>query len=102
VGDGAYVRFPLTPDVLAACGDDDDDDDDDGSLRGLCGVKDLEGATDGLGPGPGPGLGQDDEGRLGAGACRGLLQRGVLRTNCVDCLDRTNVGQVRFYYYPLI
>jgi len=26
----------------------------------------------------------------------------VLRTNCVDCLDRTNVGQVRFYYYPLI
>ena len=92
VGDGAYVRFPLTPDVLAACSDED------GSLRGLCGVKDLEGVTDG--PGPGPVLGQDDEGRLGAGACRGLLQRGVLRTNCVDCLDRTNVGQVR--YYPFI
>ncbi len=24
------------------------------------------------------------------------FQSGVLRTNCVDCLDRTNVGQVRF------
>jgi hypothetical protein len=25
---------------------------------------------------------------------RGYLeQRGVLRTNCIDCLDRTNVGQ---------
>jgi len=22
-----------------------------------------------------------------------LEQRGVMRTNCVDCLDRTNVGQ---------
>jgi hypothetical protein len=25
----------------------------------------------------------------------GTLQRGVLRTNCVDCLDRTNVSQVQ-------
>lgn len=22
-----------------------------------------------------------------------MEQRGVLRTNCIDCLDRTNVGQ---------
>ena len=89
-GDRAYVRFPLTADVLATCGDD-------GSLRGLCGAKDAEGAAEGTpsGQGQGQGQGPDDEGRLGAGACRGLLQRGVLRTNCVDCLDRTNVGQVR-------
>jgi len=26
---------------------------------------------------------------------RYLEQRGVLRTNCIDCLDRTNVAQVR-------
>lgn len=24
-----------------------------------------------------------------------MLQSGVLRTNCIDCLDRTNVAQVR-------
>jgi hypothetical protein len=30
---------------------------------------------------------------LGIGSKYGLLQRGVLRTNCIDCLDRTNVGQ---------
>ena len=29
----------------------------------------------------------------GAGASTGLLQYGTLRTNCVDCLDRTNVAQ---------
>ncbi len=29
----------------------------------------------------------------GTGLVHGLLQRGVLRTNCIDCLDRTNVGQ---------
>jgi len=29
----------------------------------------------------------------GTGLMHGLLQRGVLRTNCIDCLDRTNVGQ---------
>lgn len=27
------------------------------------------------------------------------VQKGVLRTNCVDCLDRTNVGQ---YAYGLV
>lgn len=27
---------------------------------------------------------------------RGCLQRGVLRTNCIDCLDRTNVAQYAF------
>ena len=30
---------------------------------------------------------------LGEGLRGGLLQRGIVRTNCVDCLDRTNVGQ---------
>lgn len=25
-------------------------------------------------------------------------QTGVVRTNCIDCLDRTNVTQVRWYY----
>ena len=30
---------------------------------------------------------------LGRGVCGGVLQMGVLRTNCVDCLDRTNVAQ---------
>ncbi|PWS21854.1 hypothetical protein DKP78_21415, partial [Enterococcus faecium] len=25
-----------------------------------------------------------------------LLQKGVLRTNCIDCLDRTNVAQFAF------
>ncbi|MCI13991.1 polyphosphoinositide phosphatase-like, partial [Trifolium medium] len=28
-----------------------------------------------------------------------LLQKGVLRTNCIDCLDRTNVAQ---YAYGLV
>ena len=27
-----------------------------------------------------------------------LEQRGVLRTNCLDCLDRTNAAQVRSHY----
>jgi hypothetical protein len=30
---------------------------------------------------------------VGAGAPIGFLQYGILRTNCVDCLDRTNVAQ---------
>jgi hypothetical protein len=30
---------------------------------------------------------------LGTGSPTGLLQNGVLRTNCMDCLDRTNVAQ---------
>ena len=30
---------------------------------------------------------------LNSGVPAGLLQCGVLRTNCVDCLDRTNVAQ---------
>ena len=30
---------------------------------------------------------------LGEGLRQGLLQRGIVRTNCVDCLDRTNVSQ---------
>lgn len=25
-----------------------------------------------------------------------LLQKGVLRTNCIDCLDRTNVAQFAY------
>jgi hypothetical protein len=29
------------------------------------------------------------------------MQRGVLRTNCVDCLDRTNVGQANVGVYAL-
>jgi hypothetical protein len=33
----------------------------------------------------------DDDAVISAG--RGLLQTGVLRTNCIDCLDRTNIGQ---------
>lgn len=28
-----------------------------------------------------------------------MLQKGVLRTNCIDCLDRTNVAQ---YSYGLV
>lgn len=31
---------------------------------------------------------------------RYLEQRGVLRTNCIDCLDRTNVAQVRALLHP--
>ena len=30
---------------------------------------------------------------IGLGSRVGLFQYGILRTNCVDCLDRTNVGQ---------
>ena len=30
-----------------------------------------------------------------------LEQRGVLRTNCLDCLDRTNVAQVFLFSYVL-
>jgi hypothetical protein len=30
---------------------------------------------------------------LGTGSPTGLLQNGILRTNCMDCLDRTNVAQ---------
>ena len=38
----------------------------------------------------------------GKGISTGLLQMGVLRTNCIDCLDRTNVAQfcyARFCLY---
>ena len=38
---------------------------------------------------------------LGEGVSKGLLQMGVLRTNCVDCLDRTNVGQFCYARYCL-
>ena len=35
---------------------------------------------------------------LGRDACAAVRTRqvGVLRTNCVDCLDRTNIGQFCF------
>jgi len=33
------------------------------------------------------------DGRLRLGTKCKVLQRGVLRTNCVDCLDRTNIAQ---------
>jgi hypothetical protein len=39
--------------------------------------------------------------QVGAGAPIGLLQNGVLRTNCIDCLDRTNVGQFCYANYVL-
>lgn len=32
----------------------------------------------------------------GPGVPTGLLQRGILRTNCIDCLDRTNIGQFTY------
>ena len=35
-------------------------------------------------------------GEIGSGAPMGLKQNGVLRTNCMDCLDRTNVAQFCF------
>lgn len=38
-------------------------------------------------------MNKSNEGGLGSGVYHGLLQHGVLRTNCVDCLDRTNVAQ---------
>ena len=31
----------------------------------------------------------------------GMLQRGVLRTNCIDCLDRTNVAQYAYGWAAL-
>ena len=31
-------------------------------------------------------------GMFGGGFPKGLLQSGIFRTNCIDCLDRTNVG----------
>ena len=36
---------------------------------------------------------QQSKTMIGSGVIVGILQKGVLRTNCVDCLDRTNVGQ---------
>jgi hypothetical protein len=30
---------------------------------------------------------------IGQGCPNGLLQYGIIRSNCVDCLDRTNIGQ---------
>ena len=38
---------------------------------------------------------------LGEGARMGLTQRGILRTNCVDCLDRTNVAQFCYAKHAL-
>ena len=35
----------------------------------------------------------------GKGISTGLLQMGVLRTNCIDCLDRTNVAQFCYARY---
>ena len=36
---------------------------------------------------------KEEKNEIGSGIGSGFLQRGVLRTNCVDCLDRTNVAQ---------
>ena len=36
---------------------------------------------------------KEEKNEIGSGIRSGFLQRGVLRTNCVDCLDRTNVAQ---------
>ena len=36
---------------------------------------------------------KEERNEIGSGIRSGFLQRGVLRTNCVDCLDRTNVAQ---------
>ena len=36
---------------------------------------------------------KEERNEVGSGIRSGFLQRGVLRTNCVDCLDRTNVAQ---------
>lgn len=30
---------------------------------------------------------------IGRGYHKGLLQNGIVRFNCVDCLDRTNIAQ---------
>eukprot|EP01038_Epipyxis_sp_PR26KG_P012814 gene12814-17178_t len=40
----------------------------------------------------------DEKSQYGMGeGCRiGLLQNGILRTNCIDCLDRTNVAQFTY------
>ena len=52
------------------------------------------GSSPDSGPSPSPGSCALPLGELGEGARTGLTQRGILRTNCVDCLDRTNVAQV--------
>ena len=36
---------------------------------------------------------KEEKNEIGSGIRSGFLQRGALRTNCVDCLDRTNVAQ---------
>jgi SacI homology domain len=40
-------------------------------------------------------------GGIGSGYPVGVLQMGVLRTNCVDCLDRTNVAQFCYARHSL-
>jgi phosphatidylinositol 3,5-bisphosphate 5-phosphatase len=40
-------------------------------------------------------------GGMGSGFPVGVLQTGVLRTNCVDCLDRTNVAQFCYARHSL-
>ena len=42
-----------------------------------------------------------DSESLGNGVRTGVLQKGVLRTNCVDCLDRTNVAQFCYARHSL-
>ena len=37
----------------------------------------------------------------GPGLHCGIFQRGVLRTNCIDCLDRTNIGQFTYAKFVL-
>lgn len=39
---------------------------------------------------------------LGSGFPSGVLQMGVLRTNCVDCLDRTNIAQFCYARHSLL
>ena len=61
------------------------------------------------GTGPGAGVSLDSPALpsypppplLGEGARMGLTQRGILRTNCVDCLDRTNVAQFCYAKHAL-
>jgi len=83
---------PPPPAATAADDNGDDDSDATGVASAAAAAAAASYEVSERGQAGGSGCGRGVAGRKGAppSACE---QRGVLRTNCIDCLDRTNVAQ---------
>ena len=81
--DDKYVSFPLPSSEFNIIASPSDSLDNYGYGYGYSNLEHKGGANN-----------KSDS--LGSGYCHGLLQQGVLRVNCIDCLDRTNVAMFSF------